>query len=103
VSSSAFGSEPNAASAGTCAERTPKMSRNHSRRSGAREPRDLDPKWYTVSQVASLLGYGETKVRMLIISGDLRSLKDGRSRRVLPEWVEDYVRLGASQAKDTWD
>jgi excisionase family DNA binding protein len=47
------------------------------------------------------LGYGETKVRMLIISGDLRSLKDGRSRRVLPEWVEDYVRLRASQAKDT--
>ena len=27
-----------------------------------------------------LLGYGESKVRMLIISGDLRSLKDGRSR-----------------------
>jgi excisionase family DNA binding protein len=65
------------------------------------EPQDLDPKWYTVAQVASLLGYGETKVRMLIISGDLRSLKDGRSRRVLPEWVEDYVRLRASQAKDT--
>jgi excisionase family DNA binding protein len=79
------------------------MSRNHSRRSCAQEPRDLDPKWYTVSQVASLLEYGETKVRMLIISGDLQSLKDGRSRRVLPEWVEDYVRLRASQAKDTWD
>jgi excisionase family DNA binding protein len=79
------------------------MSRNHSRRSGAQEPQQLDPKWYTVSQVANLLGYGETKVRMLIISGDLRSLKDGRSRRVLPEWVEDYVRLRASQAKDAWD
>ncbi len=77
------------------------MSRNHTRKLG-QEPRDLDPKWYTVSQVASLLGYGETKVRMLIISGDLRSLKDGRSRRVLPEWVED-VRLRASQAKDPWD
>jgi excisionase family DNA binding protein len=79
------------------------MSRNHSRRSGAQESRDLDPKWYTVAQVASLLGYGETKVRMLIISGDLRSLKDGHSRRVLPEWVDDYVRLRASQAKDMWD
>jgi excisionase family DNA binding protein len=77
------------------------MTRNQTRR-GAQERQDLDPKWYTVSQVASLLGYGETKVRMLIISGDLRSLKDGRSRRVLPEWVEDYVRLRASQAKDTW-
>jgi excisionase family DNA binding protein len=66
-------------------------------------PVPLDPKWYTVAQVARLLGYGETKVRTLVISGDLRSLKDGRSRRVLPEWVEDYVRLRASQAKDTWD
>jgi excisionase family DNA binding protein len=101
--SSAFRSEPNCAAAGTCAGRTPKMSQNHMRRSGAHEPRDLDPKWYTVSQAASLLGYGETKVRMLIISGDLRSLKDGRSRRVLPEWVEDYVRLRASQAKYALD
>jgi excisionase family DNA binding protein len=64
------------------------MSPNHSRRSGAQEPRQLDPKWYTVAQVASLLGYGETKVRMLIISGDLRSLKDGRSRRVLPNGLK---------------
>jgi excisionase family DNA binding protein len=79
------------------------MNRNQIRKRARHEPPDLDPKWYTVSQVASLLGYGETKVRMLIISGDLRSLKDGRSRRVLPEWVEDYVRLRASQAKDTWD
>ena len=79
------------------------MSRDHTGRLSAQEPQGLDPKWYTVSQVAQLLGYGETKVRMLIISGDLRSLKDGRSRRVLPEWVEDYVRLRASQAKDRWD
>ena len=79
------------------------MSRDHTGRLNAQEPQGLDPKWYAVSQVAQLLGYGETKVRMLIISGDLRSLKDGRSRRVLPEWVEDYVRLRASQAKDTWD
>jgi excisionase family DNA binding protein len=79
------------------------MSRDHGRRLGAQERQALDPRWYTVSQVAQLLGYGETKVRMLIISGDLRSLKDGRSRRVLPEWVEDYVRLRASQARDAWD
>jgi len=47
------------------------MSRNHANTPGVREHRDLDPKWYTVAQVARLLGYGETKVRMLIISGDL--------------------------------
>ena len=62
----------------------------------------LTPRWYTVAQVAELLGYGPSKVRMLIISGDLRSLKDGRSRRVLPEWVDAYVRLRASQAEDGW-
>ena len=38
-----------------------------------------------------MLGYGLTKTKMLIITGELRSLKDGRSRRVLPEWVDEYV------------
>ena len=59
----------------------------------------LAPKWYSVAQVARLLGYGDSKVRMLIISGDLRSLKDGRSRRVLPEWADNYVRLRAAEAE----
>jgi hypothetical protein len=62
----------------------------------------LDPSWYNVAQAAQLLGYGETKGWMLIISGDLRSLRDERARRVLPEWVEVYVRLRASRAEDTW-
>jgi excisionase family DNA binding protein len=35
------------------------------------------PRWYTVAQVAQLLNYGESKVRMLIITGQLRSIKDG--------------------------
>ena len=62
----------------------------------------LSPKWYTVAQVAALLGYGESKVRMLIIAGDLRSLKDGRSRRILPEWVDEYVQHRAADAERTW-
>ena len=65
-------------------------------------PVSLTPRWYSVAQVAQLLGYGESKVRMLIISGDLRSLKDGRSRRVLPEWVDDYVASRAAQADEAW-
>jgi len=60
----------------------------------------LEPKWLTVAQVSRLLGYGETKVRMLIISGDLRSLKDGRSRRVLPEWVDEYVIRRAAESEE---
>jgi excisionase family DNA binding protein len=53
--------------------------------------RRFAPKWHTVAEVAEMLGYGKTKVRMLVITGDLRSLKDGRSRRILPEWVDEYV------------
>ena len=62
----------------------------------------LVPKWYTVAQVAQLLGYGESKVRMLIIAGDLRSLKEGRSRRILPEWVDQYVERRAAESDQTW-
>ena len=60
------------------------------------------PRWYTVDRVAQLLNYGESKVRMLIIAGDLRSLKDGRSRRILPEWVDEYVQHKAAEAERTW-
>jgi excisionase family DNA binding protein len=62
----------------------------------------LTPRWYTVSQVAQLLNYGESKVRMLINTGQLRSIKDGRSRRILPEWVEAYVQDRAKSTEDTW-
>jgi excisionase family DNA binding protein len=55
------------------------------------------PHWYTVAQVAQLLNYGASKVRMLIITGQLRSIKDGRSRRILPG-VEAYVQ---DRAKST--
>ena len=52
----------------------------------------IQPRWYTTKQVALLLGYSLTKTKHLIISGQIRSLKDGGNRRILPEWVEDYVR-----------
>ena len=60
---------------------------------------DIAPRWYTVAEVAAMLGYGLTKTKMLIISGDLRSLKDGRSRRILPEWVDEYVSRRAAEAE----
>jgi excisionase family DNA binding protein len=62
----------------------------------------LASRWYTVAQVAQLLNYGESKVRMLIITGQLRSIKDGRSRRILPEWVEAYVQDRAKSTEDIW-
>ena len=61
----------------------------------------LTKKWYTCAEVAQMLGYGESKVRMLVIQGDLRSLKDGRSRRILPEWVDEYVAMRARQALES--
>lgn len=63
-----------------------------------REEIRLMPRWYTVTEVARLLNYGETKVRMLIAQGDLRSVKDGHSRRVMPEWVEEYVRQRCAES-----
>lgn len=52
----------------------------------------IRPKWYTIEQVAVMLGYGLTKTKYLVLSGQIRSVKDGRNRRILPEWVDDYIR-----------
>ena len=49
--------------------------------------RVLTPKWYTVAEVADMLGYGLSKTKTLVATGQLRSLKDGGHRRILPEWV----------------
>jgi excisionase family DNA binding protein len=49
------------------------------------------PKWHTVAEVAAMLGFGLSKTKMLIATGEIRSLKDGKYRRVMPEWVDEYV------------
>jgi hypothetical protein len=36
---------------------------------------------------------------MAIIAGDLRSVKDGKCRRILPEWVDEYVALKVAQTE----
>ena len=59
-------------------------------------------RWHTVAEVAEMLGYGETKVRMAILSGDLKSVKDGKLRRILPEWVDEYVQSRADRAAEEW-
>jgi excisionase family DNA binding protein len=53
--------------------------------------RILERKWYTAVEVAALLGFGLSKTKMLIAQGDIRSLKDGRHRRILPQWVDEYI------------
>ncbi|MGC5334759.1 excisionase family DNA-binding protein [Micromonospora sp. DT62] len=54
--------------------------------------RNLTPRWYSPNEVAVLLGFGLSKVKMKIATGELRSIKDGKYRRILPEWVDEYVR-----------
>src|SRR4051812_25048374 len=60
---------------------------------------EIRPRWYTVAQVAEMLGDGLSKTKMLVITGELRSLKDGGSRRVLPEWVDEYVAKRAAECE----
>jgi excisionase family DNA binding protein len=54
-------------------------------------------KWYSIPEVAEMLGFGLSKTKFLVLSGEIRSVKDGRHRRVLPEWVDDYVRRIAEE------
>jgi excisionase family DNA binding protein len=65
---------------------------------GSRSGLRLAPKWYSVVEVAGLLGYGLSKTKLLIATGQIRSLKDGGHRRILPEWVDEYVARRVAEA-----
>jgi excisionase family DNA binding protein len=60
----------------------------------------VEPKWYTTAQVAIMLGYSLTKTKSLILSGQIRSVKDGGNRRILPAFVDEYVARKAKEASD---
>ncbi|MEH0841704.1 hypothetical protein V6U81_04820 [Micromonospora sp. CPCC 205711] len=53
----------------------------------------------TLTQVLALPGFGISKVKMKIATGELRSIKDGKYRRILPEWVDDYIREQVERQK----
>ena len=57
-------------------------------------------RWYTVAEVADMLGFGLTKTKALVLGNEIRSLKDGRSRRILPEWVDEYVARRVAENED---
>ena len=48
-------------------------------------------KWYTPADVAEMLGFGLSKTKLLIAMREIRSVKVGAHRRILPEWVDDYI------------
>ncbi|MGW9030710.1 excisionase family DNA-binding protein [Streptomyces sp. NPDC055722] len=52
----------------------------------------IAPKWHTTADVAAMLAFSLSKTKMLILTGEIRSVKVGRNRRVLPEWVDEYVQ-----------
>jgi excisionase family DNA binding protein len=58
----------------------------------------IQPKWYTTKQVAVMLGFSLTKTKHLVLSGQIRSIKDGGNRRILPEYVDEYVARKKEEA-----
>lgn len=60
----------------------------------------IERKWHTVAEVAEMLGYGLSKTKMLVLTGEIRSLKDGRNRRILPRWVDEYVERRAREVEE---
>lgn len=61
--------------------------------------RVIERKWHTVAEVAQMLNYGLSKTKMLVAQGDIRSVKDGRNRRILPQWVDDYIASKAAECE----
>lgn len=56
---------------------------------------------HPVGEVAEQLGVGLTTAKALISSGELRSVKIGRSRRVPAEALQEYVqRINTEQNGD---
>jgi excisionase family DNA binding protein len=60
----------------------------------------IQRKWHTVAEVAEMLGYGLSKTKMLVLTGQIRSVKDGRNRRILPRWVDEYVEQRAREIEE---
>lgn len=65
--------------------------------------RVIERKWHTAAEVAQMLGYGLSKTKTLIAQGDIRSVKDGRNRRILPEWVDDYIQRKAEESEACYE
>lgn len=60
----------------------------------------IQRRWHTTAEVAQMLGYGLSKTKMLVLTGEIRSVKDGRSRRILPRWVDEYVERRAREVEE---
>ncbi|MEU9607739.1 helix-turn-helix domain-containing protein [Streptomyces sp. NPDC048057] len=57
-------------------------------------------RWHTTAEVAAMLGFGLSKTKTLVLTGQIRSVKVGRNRRILPAWVDGYVQRVAADAEE---
>jgi excisionase family DNA binding protein len=60
----------------------------------------IQRKWHTTAEVSEMLGFGLSKTKALVLSGEIRSVKVGRNRRILPSWVDEYVNRCAADAEE---
>ncbi|MFE2536946.1 excisionase family DNA-binding protein [Streptomyces sp. NPDC059371] len=56
-------------------------------------------KWHTTAEVAEMLGFSLSKTKMLVLTGEIRSVKVGRNRRILPAWVDEYIQHVTADAE----
>ncbi|MFF8275653.1 excisionase family DNA-binding protein [Streptomyces lateritius] len=59
----------------------------------------VERKWHATAEIAEMLGFGLSKTQMLVLTGEIRSVKVGRNRRILPAWVDEYVERVAANAE----
>lgn len=60
----------------------------------------IERKWFTTAEVAQMLGFGLSKTKMLVLTGEIRSVLIGRNRRILPTWVDEYVASVVTTAEE---
>ncbi|MFI5759129.1 excisionase family DNA-binding protein [Streptomyces sp. NPDC051569] len=60
----------------------------------------IERKWFTTAEVAEMLGFGLSKTKMLVLTGEIRSVVIGRNRRILPTWVDEYVSRVVATAEE---
>lgn len=69
----------------------------------------IKPRWHTMTEVAQMLGFGLSKTKMLVLTGEIRSIKVGHNRRIMPNgWTstsparsrnQRYERPGAGERR----
>jgi excisionase family DNA binding protein len=59
-----------------------------------------DPQLYCVSDAMRMLRLSRTVIYELIRSGRLRSVKEGRARRITADAIRDYITLLEKEAEE---